>query len=315
MQSESRVSYLKPFLKWVGGKSQIIDDVISRFPADIRDYHEPFVGGGSVLLALCESVQAGRICVRGSIRASDINGNLIHAYRNVQNDCEGVIAALEELVNDFKDITGTTVNRAAATREEAGGSKESFFYWVRARYNALTTEEQRRSPEATAMLIFLNKTCWRGVYREGPRGFNVPYGNYKNPQVYDADHLRAVSRCLRDVVFVHQPFAAAMDAVERGDFVYLDPPYAGAGTASSFTSYTAAGFAEDAHARLFAGCHDLSAKGVPFLLSNADVQLVRDAFQASQYHTDVISCRRAIHSKRPESKADEVLIHNRASII
>ncbi len=295
-----------PFLKWVGGKTQIIEHVMSRFPEDMRDYHEPFVGGGSVLLALCDAVDAGRIRVDGAIRASDVNGDLVRAYVNVQRRCEDVIAALEALVQEFRGITGTVVDRAAATPEAARTSRESYYYWVRARFNALAGEE-RAAPLASAMLIFLNKTCWRGVYRQGPRGFNVPYGNYANPQVYDAAHLRAVSRALRDVVFCHQPFDTALAAVEPGDFAYLDPPYA----QTQFTNYTADGFGRDSHDRLFAACHDLSARRVRLLMSNADVELVRAAFPPEHgYRTDVVSCRRAIHSKRPDAKADEVLISN-----
>lgn len=296
--------YIKPFIKWVGGKTQIIEDIMRIFPNEMCNYHEPFLGGGSVLLALLSCVRSGKIVVSGTIYASDLNANLINLYKNIQSNPEGVIAEVQKLVVEFSECRNEPVNRKAATREEALGSPESYYFWTRARFNAL---KERASLEASAMLLFMNKTCWRGVYREGPNGFNVPFGNYKNPTILDADHIRAVSTLIKDVIFKNCSFDVCLSKVSTGDFVYLDPPYAPE-TSTSFVSYTSDGFNLDQHRRLFKLCHDMKANNVRMAMSNADVQLVRDEFQSPTYTTKIISCRRSIHSKEPDARTNEVLI-------
>lgn len=300
--------YMKPFLKWVGGKTQIIDEVISMFPSTIASYHEPFLGGGSVLLALLSSIQKGDRVVTGRIYASDINPALIRLYQHIQSSPEFVINEVTKLVDTFKKCPATKGNRTASTYEDALESQESYYYWIRRQFNTLTNDE-RETARASAMFLFLNKTCFRGLYREGPYGFNVPYGHYKHPSVFDADHLRAVSELIRDVVFMTCPFTDSMNRVASGDFVYIDPPYA-PHTATSFVTYTADGFDIDQHTRLFNLCHTVTSKGAKILLSNANVSMVCDAFPSSIYKIKIISCRRAIHSKNPGARTDEVLIAN-----
>lgn len=287
---------MKPFLKWVGGKTQIIDTVISTFPDEITNYHEPFVGGGSVLLGLLASDKV----ITGDINASDLNGNLIGLYKNIQNNVDETIEELRRIIRDSPDMGGTDVNRKAETYEEALGSPESYYFWIRKKFN----DETNQSAAKSAMFLYLNKTCFRGIYREGPNGFNVPFGNYKRPSIFDEDHLRAVSELIRDVKFHHEPFNESLTRVTDGSFVYLDPPYAPE-TTSSFVSYTSDGFNIDQHNLLFDTCRSLPAR---FTMSNADVKLVRDAFPEPQYLTCVISCRRSINSKKPGSKTNEVLI-------
>jgi len=296
---------VKPFLKWVGGKTQIIEEVVALFPATCVNYHEPFLGGGSVLLA---ALSSPNLQISGTVYASDLNSNLIGLYRNVQSKPEELIAAVKGLVTALSKCKATGVNRKAANLEEALTSPESYYFWIRSRFNAFTKEE-RTSVEASAMLLFMNKTCFRGVYREGLRGFNVPFGNYKNPSILDEEHIRTVSKLVKDVVFSCQPFGDSLARIQAGDFVYLDPPYAPEND-TSFVSYTADGFSLESHTALFAACHSLKAKDVKMVLSNADVKLVKDAFPAPTYNTKIISCRRAIHSKKPDAKTNEVLITN-----
>lgn len=262
---------MRPFLKWVGGKTQMLQKIIDKFPKDINNYHEPFIGGGSVLIGLLE---AGHV-VKGTIYASDVNPHLVALYQKVQTDPEGLIHELEELC---KDLT------------------EARYYVVRAEFN------KEPSP---ARFLYLNKTGFRGVYREGPHGFNVPYGHNKAPTVYDADNIREVSRRIRNVVFTCQSFQQSLArATEQGDFVYLDPPYAPE-TAKSFVGYTKSGFGKSEHEQLFNMTRTLPC---PFLMSNSDVELVRQAFPTPQFETEIVVARRAINSKDPSAQTNEVLI-------
>jgi len=298
----------KPILKWVGGKTQILDEVLSVFPTDINNYHEPFLGGGSVLLGLLSYVKSGKINISGSIYASDLNENLISLYKNIQLFPSELIMEVKKLVEEFNKINGKEVNRKASNILEASTSQESYYFWIRSRFNGLSKED-RTNPYASAMLIFMNKTCFRGVYREGPNGFNVPFGNYKNPSIIDEEHIMEVSKLIKDVIFTSRSFNDSLKYIEKGDFVYLDPPYAPE-TDTSFVSYTVDGFNIDNHKALFNTCNNLTENSIKFVMSNAEVKLVKDAFSSPVYKTKIISCRRAINSKNPESKTNEVLITN-----
>ncbi len=299
---------VKPFLKWVGGKTQILDEVLAKFPTTIRNYYEPFVGGGSVLLGFLSRVQQKKIQLTGQVYASDLNSNLIGVYKSIQTNPDELIAEVKRLQEESKTATGTEVNRKPATLAEARTSPESYYYWTRSVFNSLTAE-QRASVKGSALFLFLNKTCFRGVYREGPRGFNVPYGNYTNPSILDEDHIRTVSKLIQPVIFRTESFTEGLVNPIEGDFVYMDPPYAPE-TDTSFVGYTADGFGAENHAKLFAMCGQLNTNRVRFLMSNADVNLVKTAFPSPQYMTEILSCRRAIHSKKPDSKTNEVLITN-----
>lgn len=302
------MSIVKPVLKWVGGKTQILDDVLALFPKCMKNYYEPFLGGGSVLLGLLSLMKAGKIKVSGTIYASDLNANLIALYKTIQSRPDALITEIRVLLDQFSKCKGTEVNRKATTLQEASTSPESYYFWIRSRFNTLSKEE-KLSPAASAMLLFMNKTCFRGIYREGPNGFNVPFGNYKNPSILDEAHIRAVSELVKDVVFTTRSYADSLASVAAEDFVYLDPPYAPE-SETSFVSYTSEGFNLDNHKALFKLCGDMHTKGVKFLMSNSSVKLVTDAFPAPTYTTKSIVCKRAINSKNPDAKTNEVLITN-----
>ena len=295
------MSSVKPFLKWVGGKTQIITDVLERFPLEMNHYHEPFLGGGSVLLALLASKS---IVVSGNIYASDVNVNLIGLYKNIQRYPDRLIVRITELKNAFLKCKGNVVNRKPVTEVEGCTSPESFYYWIRYLYNQ---QEDRESINVSAMFLFLNKTCFRGMYREGPKGFNVPYGNYKQTQsLFDEEHIHRISILIQRVVFQAQSFEKAFLLVQEGDFVYVDPPYAPENELS-FVGYTSNGFDLEQHKLLFRLCRGVSS----FLMSNADVEFVKNEFPDGLFQTRIISCRRAIHSKEPNTRTNEVLISKR----
>jgi DNA adenine methylase len=304
------MALVKPFLKWVGGKTQIIHDVLALFPKQIHNYHEPFLGGGSVLLALLSDKS---ITVSGRIYASDINPHLIAIYKNIQHHPEQLIEEVKKLADAYAKCSGSVVNRAPVSIQEAMTSPESYYFWIRSHFNLITKDAVHMtilaSIQASAMLLFLNKTCFRGLYREGPRGFNVPFGNYKNPTIIDDAHIREVSALIRDVIFTCEPYTGSLVRVSgnpAGDFVYLDPPYAPE-TSTSFVSYTADGFSLEDHKILFSICDKIEAR---ILMSNSDVALVNEAFAGPQYTKKTISCKRSINSKSPESRTNEVLVTN-----
>lgn len=303
---------VKPFMKWVGGKTQIIEDVMSLFPKEMVNYHEPFLGGGSVLLAFLSYVASGAIKLSGKVYASDLNANLVSLYKNIQSNPDALIAEVKKLSDEFAKCKTLSIKRekrklppVAANLEEALVSQEAYYYWIRARFNGLGDE--RSSVAGSAMLLFINKTCFRGVYRESKNKFNVPFGNYKNPIILEADHIATVSALIKDVVFTCCSFTESLAKPSAGDFVYLDPPYAPE-SSTSFVSYTTDKFDLEAHNLLFKTCGEMKAKGIKMVMSNADVKLVRDAFPA--YETKIISCRRAINSKEPDARTNEVLIRN-----
>lgn len=267
---------MKPLLKWVGGKSQIIDDVLSHFPREIRTYHEPFVGGGAVLLAALSdpTIRIERV------RASDNNPHLIAFYRHIQDSPELLHACIEALFKAY---------------HESEGGKEAYYYAQRERFRGAPS-----SVEKSALLFFLNKTCFRGLYREGPNGFNVPYGHYKTtPKWPSLEEIRAMQKLLARVEFEVCDFSEALARVGEGDFVYADPPYAPE-VKTSFVGYNTRGFDQNA---LF---HGLTK--VMFCMSNANVPCIREFFK--DYKISTIKARRAINSKNPESTTTEVLVTN-----
>jgi DNA adenine methylase len=312
---------VKPLLKWVGGKTQIIDEVISCFPKTIQNYHEPFVGGGSVLIALLSCLRDKTHKVSGKIIASDINKRLIWFYENVRDNIDVIIALLENMVSGYdksanasssfsNDANDSKEERNPKTEEEALTSQEEYYYWQRKAFNTMD-EATARGPEGAAAFLFLNKTCFRGMYREGPNGFNVPFGNYKKLCI-DTAHLKEVSCLLKtfNVEFRCCSFDIALHDVAIGDFIYMDPPYAPE-SKTSFVGYSKEGFQESQHLALFGLCDKMKNNGIGHLMSNADVELVNNNFDAQEsggYVKKVLSCRRAINAKKPESKTNEVLL-------
>lgn len=278
----------RPVLKWAGGKTQLLPEILKRLPERIGTYHEPFVGGGAVFFALASE---GRF--RHAV-LSDTNLNLISLYVVLREQPEDLIARLLTLSKTH--------------------SKEQF-YEVRRAFNDLEFPDL---PTQAARFLYLNKTCFNGLYRVNRHGeFNVPFGDYnKNPTICDADNLRAASRLLRDVDLVAQDFGHACDRARRSaalnrrdqprDCVYLDPPYLPRSKTANFTAYSGE-FSLEHHHRL-AGEFSRFARGhVPALLSNSDTPETRELYR--EWTIETVSARRSINSKGTKRGAvSEVLV-------
>lgn len=298
---------MKPILKWVGGKTQIIDKIINNFPNDINNYREIFLGGGSVLLTLLSYVKDGIIKINGNIYAYDVNEPLIYMYKNIQTRHIELYRHLEKLINEFNNCNNDEINRNPMNIEEAIKNKENYYYWIRKTYNNLSNDD-RNDIIGSSMFIFLNKTCFRGIFRIGPNGFNVPYGHYKNPEIINKNHLEEIHELIQNVIFECYDFSISLTTVETNDFIYLDPPYAPE-ISTSFVGYTKEGFKIEQHKYLFSLIHKLTDENKKMMLSNADVKLVRDNF-TEKYKIIEILCKRTINSKNPDAKTKEVIIMN-----
>jgi DNA adenine methylase len=309
---------MTPILKWLGGKTQIIDKLMIEFPQEINNYHEIFLGGGSVLLKLLEYIKSGKIKVNGNIYAYDLNESLIYVYKNIQNKHNELYIEIEKLIDNFNGIENkegnesTKVNRNPINIDEAKKSKENYYYWIRNRYNKLNNEE-KTTPLGSAMFIFLNKTCFRGIFRVGPNGFNVPYGHYKNPKIINKEHLIEMHNLIQNVIFNCCDYNMSLNnnKIKENDYIYLDPPYVPE-KETSFVGYTINGFNKENHENLFELIHKLTNKSenIKIMMSNSDTELVYKNFKTEKYKIKTILCKRTINCKNPESKVSEVIIKN-----
>jgi DNA adenine methylase len=301
-----KIHISKPILKWVGGKTQIIDKLITDFPVEMNNYHEPFLGGGSVLLTLLSYVKSGIIKIHGNIYAYDLNEPLIYIYKNIQTLHNELYDSLQNIITDFNKCENGEINRTPKNIDEAKMSKENYYYWIRSEYNKLCLTD-KNSVIGSSMFIFLNKTCFRGVFRVGPKGFNVPYGHNKNPEIINKEHLEEIHNLIQNVKFECRDFNISLKNVEQNDFVYLDPPYAPE-TDTSFVGYTENGFDLEKHAQLFELCNGLN--NTKFMMSNANTDYVKKYFPEDKYNIEVITAKRSINSKNPNAKTKEVIIKN-----
>lgn len=254
----------RPFLKWAGGKRQLLPELLARMPRSFRRYHEPFLGGGALYFALAGQGHEG---VRGAL-LSDKNPELVNAYRIVRDQVETLIYLLGAFRNE-----------------------EDVYYAVRAQDPARLDPVQR-----AARLIYLNKTCFNGLFRENRRGhFNVPFGRYKSPLICAPNELRAASRALRGADIEVRSFEQALALPEAGDFVYCDPPYAPVSRTASFTGYTGGGFDEAAQRRLADLVRGLGTGGVNVLVSNSWVPLTCELYDGLR--VEQVLAGRAINSR------------------
>jgi len=275
----------KPFLKWVGGKGQLLDQLLPYFSIARQDegaYFEPFFGGGAAFFALSP--------VTGQI--NDVNKALMGAYTNVRDVVDDVVDLLRVLEAEYLAL--------------GADARQEYFYDRRKEYNS----EQHDTVRKTALLIFLNKTCFNGLYRENRKGeFNVPHGRYANPTICDETTLRVTSKALKHVKISSGSFADAVKDAKAGDFVYFDPPYHPLNPTSSFTSYSVDDFSEDDQRHLKEVVDNLTKRGVKVALSNSDSQFINELYK--DYRIEKVLAGRSINSiASKRGKITEVLVLN-----
>lgn len=274
-----------PVVKWVGGKRQLIDEIKSRIPRTYKTYYEPFFGGGAVLFAL----QPKRAVI------NDLNDSLIKTYKVIKDNADELIASLSLHENTSE-----------------------YFYKIRNEDLYPETFNLKSEVEVASRLIYLNKTCFNGLFRVNSSGhFNTPFGNYKNPNIVNEPVIRAVSKYFNDneITILNGDFAAACQEAQKGDFVYLDPPYDPVSDTASFTGYNAGGFGSEEQIRLRDLCIELDKRGVKFLLSNSATKFIIDLYESKEFKSkitiDIVKAKRSINSNgNKRGEVDEVLIRN-----
>lgn len=262
----------RPFLKWVGGKRQLLGAIESALPPVFRNYYEPFLGGGAVFF---------RFGLPNAF-LGDVNEELIQTYSAVRDQPEELIELL---------------------KLHADQHNEPYYYKVRALDPATLGPLQ-----SAARLIYLNRTCYNGLYRVNRKGqFNVPIGSYRSPVICDADNLRAVSAQLAEVTLHAGHYADLVRDAGRGDFVYFDPPYQPLSTSASFVSYSARGFGQKEQIELAEVFSALANRGVLCMLSNSSTPFIRDLYR--QHNLRIVQAGRAVNSAGSRrGKIDEVLV-------
>ncbi len=296
----------KPFLKWVGGKHKLLNNILPKIPKKINNYHEIFLGGGSVLLGILSQRDISN-SIKGNIYAYDLNKSLINCFQQVKNNPIQLINNLETIVNEFISIEVNTFNQRGkpnVNNSNYNSSKEHYYYWIRSKFN----NSQKNTLENACYFIFLNKTGYGGMYRESSTGeFNIPYGKKKAkniPTIYNRDNIINISRLIQRVHFIHSDFTDSLKNVKENDFVYLDPPYVPIQDKKSFVGYTKNVFNKETHIDLFNKIKKLK----KFIMSNSNEELVRTSFQNFNIH--YITARRAINSSNPADIANEVIVYN-----
>lgn len=262
----------KPFLKWAGGKTQLLHELISRMPASYNVYYEPFIGGGALYFAVSpkEAVIA------------DINEDLVNVYNVVRDNPEELLEALSGYVND-----------------------KDFYYEVRAQ------DQNTLNPlERAARLIYLNRTCFNGLYRVNKNGqFNVPFANYKNPNIVQSERIMAASNTLHKTQVFNASFEKVLVNAKKGDFIYLDPPYYPKDVYSDFKRYNKEQFHENDHQRLASLYNELSDRGCYVMLSNSDTPFTRDLYK--KWRVDTVYAKRMINSDSSKrGEVTEIIVTN-----
>ena len=290
---------IKPFIKWAGGKGQLLSEINKRYPSElgktITRYVEPFIGGGAVLFDVLSKFDLKEVII------NDINADLVNLYQSIQSNVHELIHILDAYQNDYLSIE-------IEDRRPAYGKK-------RDRFNAIHLSGQTPNIEKAALFIFLNKTCFNGLYRVNKKGlYNVPIGSYKNPCICDESNLLSVSKALQNVQIHCGSYLETEKFIDENTFVYVDPPYRPLNATSSFTSYTEFAFGDIAQAELAQFASRIKNKDAKILLSNSDPKNIdeNDTFFDDIYKEfiiDRVHATRMINSKSSSrGKITELLI-------
>ena len=276
------IAKAKPILKWAGGKTQLLPEIFDRMPSTFLRYHEPFLGSGAVFFALAPA----------QATLADTNRHLIGLYLSVRDRATELVAELALLEEEFNT--------------QLDEKKSDYYYRCREEFNVPSQSPIRQS----ALMVFLNKTGFNGMYRENRNGvFNIPFNKRMNLSLPRGDHIRGCQALLKETEILLTGFESIVDRAEPGDFVYLDPPYVPISKSSSFTAYQAEGFSADDQFRLANVVATLDANNVSVLLSNSDTPAVRDLFAGLTI--DTVFARRSINSKGSgRGVVPEVLVRN-----
>lgn len=273
-------SSVAPFVKWAGGKRQLIPQIRERMPEKYNDYYEPFVGGGAVIFDLLPA----------NALINDINKALINTYRTICNEPDAFLKEVNRLDNDMWE----------------DGKK--YYYSIREHYNDKLMRSEY-DVELAALFVFINKHCFNGLYRVNGKGlFNVPYNNSRRVSA-DEDVIIATSEYLRGVTIIDGDFEQACKNAKKGDFVFIDSPYAPLNP-SSFESYTKEGFDIESHKRLAKLYDELTARGCYCMLTNHNTELINELYGNKDYKIDVVSVKRMINSDASNRVGEEVIICN-----
>ncbi|PIR89638.1 MAG: hypothetical protein COU07_01760 [Candidatus Harrisonbacteria bacterium CG10_big_fil_rev_8_21_14_0_10_40_38] len=278
----TRPNGVKPFLKWVGGKSQLLPQLRDFYPRTFKRYFEPFLGGGAVFFDVKPK----------EAFLNDINTTLITAYKHVQKKPDDLVNLLRRLQDKYD------------RQSEEGRS--ALYYEIRSKYNDLSEGDLNK----TAYLIFLNKTGYNGLYRESSSGgFNVPFGKYKNPAILDESNLLAVSNTLKGVSLNALSFEKAVAESRRGDFVYFDPPYYPLNGTAKFTNYHEKDFLEEEQVKLRDIFAELDRRGCFVMMSNSYTDFIGKLYRGFNKHT--VLANRAVNCKAEgRGKVKEYVITN-----
>lgn len=273
-------SSIAPFVKWAGGKRQLIPQIRERMPEQFNNYYEPFVGGGAVIFELLPE----------NALINDINRALINAYQMI---CDHPKEFLQE------------INRLDAEMWENG---KEYYYSLREHYNDKLMRDEF-DVELAALFVFINKHCFNGLYRVNGKGlFNVPYNNSRRSSV-EEQSIMEISEYLRNVTIISGDFEVACDGASAGDFVFIDSPYAPLNP-TSFESYTKEGFDIESHRRLANLFDELTARGCYCMLTNHNTELINELYGNKGYTIDVVSVKRMINSDASNRVGEEVIICN-----
>ena len=292
---------VKPFVKWAGGKSSLIPQLTKYYPFELKDgtierYIEPFVGGGAVLIDILQKYEVKEAY------AFDINKDLINCYNVIKTDVENLIQELDKKEKEFLILNND--------------DRQQYFYDIRAEYNSYTLNKDINVKRASEF-IFLNRTCFNGLYRVNKEGkFNVPCGKYKNPTICDSNNLRNLSKLIKNVTFEYGDYKKSESFVNENTFVYFDPPYRPLSITSGFTSYTKEDFNDDNQKELANYFYKLDLKNAKLMLSNSNPKNVNedDNFFENIYKGFVInevSAKRMINANaKGRGEISELLITN-----